>query len=126
MKTIKQEYIIDAALMKVWEAFVDPGVIKKWSGSAAVMDDREGTKFELWGGEIHGTNTKVMKNKTLEQDWYGGEWDEPSKVKFELSSEGDKTKIKLIHENVPDKEIDNIDDGWHRYYLGPMKVYLEK
>ena len=126
MKTIKQEYIIDAPVEKVWRAFIDHEEINEWGGGPAKMDDKVGSAFSLWGGDIHGTNVRVEENRVLEQDWYGGEWSEPSRVKFILSEVNGKTKVELIQQNVPDKEIDNIDDGWRRYYLGPMKEYLEK
>ena len=126
MKTIKQAYLIDAPIEKVWNALVVPKEIENWGAGSAKMDDKVGTKFELWGGDIHGKNTRVVKNKILEQDWYGGDWPQPSKVTFLLSEENGKTKLDLIHENVPDEEAKNIDEGWKDYYLGPLKDYLEK
>ncbi|MBI2031865.1 MAG: SRPBCC domain-containing protein [Candidatus Levybacteria bacterium] len=126
MKTIRQEYLINASVERVWRALVDPKEIDKWGAGPAKMDDKVGTKFSLWGGEVHGTNTKVEKNKLLQQDWFGGDWKEPSIVRFVLSEKEGKTKVELVHENVPDDEHDDIDDGWKRYYLGPLKKYLEK
>lgn len=127
MKAIKQEYLIDAPVEKVWRALVDPKQISEWgAGPNVKMDGKTGTKFTLWGGDVHGKNTKVVENKILEQDWFGGDWAEPSKVRFALSNEGGKTKIELVHENIPDEEASDIDDGWRRYYLGPLKEYLEK
>lgn len=125
MKTTKQEYVVNAPAEKVWEALVDPKQIDEWGAGPAKMDNKVGTKFSLWGGDIHGTNTKVVKNKVLEQDWFGGDWKEPSKVRFTLSNENGKTKIELFHDNIPDGEANDIGDGWHRYYLGPLKEYLE-
>lgn len=125
MNTIKQEYLINAPVGKVWEALVNPKEIEKWGAGPAKMDDKEGFAFSLWGGDIYGTNTKVLPNQILEQDWYEGKWLEPSKVRFTLSKVGDKTKIELLHENVPDNQAEDIEDGWKRYYLGPMKDYLE-
>ena len=126
MKTIKQAYLIDAPIEKVWNALVVPKEIENWGAGSAKMDDKVGTKFELWGGDIHGTNTRVVKNKILEQDWYGGDWPQPSKATFLLSEENGKTKLDLVHENVPDKEAESIDEGWKEYYLGPIRDYLEK
>lgn len=125
MKSIKQKYLINAPVEKVWKALVTPKEIEGWGAGPAKMDDKTGTKFSLWGGDIHGENTKVVENKILEQDWFGGEWNESSKVKFVLSEENGKTKLELFQENVPDEEADNIDDGWKEYYLGPLKDYLE-
>jgi hypothetical protein len=31
-----------------------------------------------------------------------------------------------VHENIPEGEVDEIADGWKRYYLGPLKELLEK
>lgn len=89
------------------------------------MDDKPGTKFTLWGGDIHGTNIRMDKNKIIEQDWYGGNWEEPSRVRCQFLPAGDKTKVILFQENIPDEELDDIDDGWRQYYMGPLKKYLE-
>lgn len=124
MKKIKQEYLISAPIEKVWQALVDPKIINEWGAGPAKMSSDLGS-FSLWGGDIHGTNTKIIKNKLLEQDWFGGDWEEPSKLKFILSQEKGKTKIELIQENIPDKEVDDIDDGWKQYYLGPLKELVE-
>lgn len=130
MKTIKQTYQIKASVEKVWEALVNPKIIEKWSGAGAKMDAKVGTKFELWNGDIHGTNTEVVDppagGKKLVQDWYGGDWAEPSKATFILKENDGETEVSLVNENVPDDAADDIDDGWTRYYLGEIKKLLEK
>ncbi len=127
MKTIRQNYLIDAPVKRVWRALVDPSEIERWGGGQAEMDDKEGTKFRLWGGEIHGTNTKVVENKELSQDWYGGRnWTAPSKVNFKLIPKGEKTDVELIHENIPDQDVEAIRDGWEKHYLGPLRSYIQK
>ena len=55
MKTITQEYVINAPIEKVWLALIDPLVIEQWGGGPAVMNDRVGTEFKLWDGDIWGT-----------------------------------------------------------------------
>ncbi len=122
---IKQEYLIAAPIDKVWEALVDPNIIESWGAGPAVMNDQVGSKFKLWDGDIHGTNTGVVKNKILMQDWYGGDWKEPSKVVFELSEVEGKTKVVLTHSNVPEDEVKDFDEGWKSHYMGPLKEYLE-
>lgn len=125
MKTIKQSYLIKASLQNVWQALIDPAIIDKWGGGPAQMDDKVGTKFTLWGGDIHGKNIKVVKNKELVQDWFGGDWEKPSKVTFTLVEKGNKTEVNLLHEDVPGKEAKNIEEGWKIYYLGPLKELFE-
>jgi len=73
MKTIKQKYSIKAPVEKVWQSLVDPKIIKQWGGGPAKMDDKVGTNFKLWGGDIYGKNLKVIKNKLLIQNWISGD-----------------------------------------------------
>ena len=127
MKTIKQTYNIKAPIEEVWKGLTDPKYIEGWGGGPVKMNDEVGTKFEFWGGDIHGTNTEVVKNEKLVQNWYGDKWPQPSKVTFLLKELSDgETRIDLIHENLPGNEADNFADGWKQYFLGPMKKYLER
>lgn len=125
MKTIKQTYTIEAPVEKVWQALVDPKVIEKWGGGPAEMGANQGENFSLWGGQIEGKNVKVVANKELVQEWYAGNWPEPSILKFELKEKDGKTTVELLHTNVPDKEAKGIEDGWRQYYLGPLKELVE-
>ena len=54
-----------------------------------------------------------------------GKWVEYTKVTFMLSEESGKTKLELVHENIPDKEANDINEGWKIYYLSPLKELLE-
>lgn len=124
MKKLKQIYIIDAATQDVWNALVDPKIITDWGAGPAQMSDKK-EKFSLWGGDIYGTNIEIQKGYKLVQDWYAGDWAEPSRVVFELVSEDDKTKVTLTHTNIPDDEFEGIKSGWKDYYFGPMIELLE-
>lgn len=121
---MKQTYLIDASAQDVWEALVDPKIIHDWGAGPAKMSEKK-EKFSLWGGDIYGVNTSVLSKKRLEQNWYAGDWDKPSKVIFELSEQDGKTAITLTHTNIPDDEFDGIKSGWDEYYFGPIKELLE-
>jgi len=126
VKKIEQTYEIKAPVVKVWQALTDPRVIDEWGGGPAKMDAKGGSKFSLWGGDIHGTNTKIAENELLSQDWFGGKWDQPSKLSFHLRQKGNITEVKLVQTDVPDEDAVDIAQGWKDYYLGPLKDLLEK
>ncbi|HEV7454820.1 MAG TPA: SRPBCC domain-containing protein [Candidatus Saccharimonadales bacterium] len=128
MKQIEKTYTIQAPIAKVWQALTDAKLIEQWGAGPAKMGDTTGGTFSLWGGDIHGTNTKVVPEKLLEQDWYGH--DDPSrcyKVSFAFAPlHEDMTTVKLIHADVPDDEAKDFEDGWRDYYFDPIKELLEK
>jgi uncharacterized protein YndB with AHSA1/START domain len=125
MKQIEQTYEIKAPIAKVWSALVDPKVIAGWGGGPATMSAVADSEFSLWGGDIHGINTRVIEVRLLEQDWYSGDWKNPSKVGFYLNTDGDKTVVRLIQTDIPDNDVKDIATGWSVYYLGPLKELLE-
>lgn len=126
MKVIKQDYTIDAPIEKVWDALVNAETIEKWGAGPAKMQSTEMSEFSLWGGDIHGKNLKVVKNKKLVQEWSHGEDEESSKVEFELSEKGGKTTVKLAHTNLPEGQEKDYEDGWKDHYFGPLKKLVEK
>jgi len=125
MKTVKQTYTINSPVEKVWKAVIDPKEIDDWGAGPAEMDGNVGTEFKLWGGDIWGKNLEVEDKKRLVQEWFGGDWPEPSKVTFTFKDDEGKTVVYLLHENIPDDEAKEIADGWKQYYLGPIKEMLE-
>lgn len=125
MKKITQKYVIKSPIQEVWKALVDPKYIEGWGGGPAKMSDKVGSNFSLWGGDIHGKNIEVVINKKLVQEWFSGKWSKPSVATFNLSSKNDETTIEFTHENVPEEEFKDIEQGWCDYYLGPLKDYLE-
>jgi uncharacterized protein YndB with AHSA1/START domain len=121
MTTIKQTYEMSATPEQVFEALVNEEIIQNWSRDEAKMSAEVGAKFSLWGGQMYGTNLEVIKNKKLVQEWCYDQWETPSKVTFILKSSGDGTIVELLHEDVPEKSVKSISDGWSLYYLGAMQ-----
>jgi len=125
MPTIKQTYEINASAEDIFEALVNPEIIEIWSQDEAKMSDQVGGSFMLWSGQMFGTNLEVIKNKKLVQEWCYDQWDAPSKVTFTLKPKGKSTIIELLHEDVPEKSLKSIEEGWDAYYLGAIKEMFE-
>jgi activator of HSP90 ATPase len=126
MASFSQTYIILASVHEVWQAIVDPEKINAWGGGPAVMDDKVGTEFELWGGDIWGKNIEVVHHKKLKQEWFAGEWDQPSIVTIDMTGASHQTTIVLTHDQVPDEEQASLEAGWKDSYFEPIKNFLEK
>ena len=124
MKTFKKTYKINVPLDEVYEALVEPEIIKEWSGSPADMDIKPNGTFSLWGGSIHGVNLYITKSQII-QDWKEDIWEDYSRVTFNLSEEKGVTTIELIHELIPIRGFKSIIKGWDEYYMGPLKELLE-
>jgi len=124
MKTFKKVYIINVPLEEVYEALVEPEIIREWSGSEAEMDIKPNGTFSLWGGSIHGVNLYISKNQII-QDWKEDIWEDYSRVTFNLSEKNGVTSIELIHELIPIRGFKAIVKGWDEYYMGPLKELLE-
>jgi len=125
MNKIHKDYKIKSSPESVWRALTDPEEIDAWGGGPVEMDAVIGFSFSLWGGDIHGRNLEVVSGKKLVQEWYNGDWREPSTVTFLLSLEESGTRLELTHEDIPEEEVDDIDSGWDDFYIGPLKDYLE-
>jgi activator of HSP90 ATPase len=123
---IHKHYEIKAPIKSVWDALTNPDTIEKWSGADAQMTGVEGDDFSLWDGDIWGTNTQIITNKLIRQDWFGGKWDVPSYVEIHLSEADGATQIELTHERVPQDEEASFSDGWDDYYFGPIQELLER
>ncbi len=126
MPTIQKIYEMNATPEEVFEALVNPDLIQEWSGDEAKMGAEVGAKFSLWGGQMFGTNLEVLKNKKLVQEWCYDQWSEPSKVTFTIKVKDKKTVVELLHEDVPEKFVSTISDGWDAHYLGAMQEMFEE
>lgn len=126
MKRLEQIFTVHAPATSVWQALTDAKTIGLWGAGPAVMEPCEGTKFELWGGSIHGNNVIVVKNEMLVQNWTSSDaWKAPSRVTFVLRGVGDATKVHITQENIPDEDFEAIEAGWNEYYAKPIKALLE-
>ena len=125
MKDYKKYYIIEAEPEEIYAALTNPFTIELWSGYPAIMDDKPGTEFSLWEGDISGVNIEIEKNKKIVQEWFFGEQTEKSIVTIKLFENKKGTQLELNHTNIPDDDFENIVEGWDNYYIGAIKEFFE-
>ncbi len=126
MKQIKQTYIIKAPVEKVWEALTSGPIAEQWGAAPAKVNPVEGGEFSYWDGDIHGTFTKLISNKLIEQDWYGHDHPERKfSAIFTFMRSGNTAVVNLKFAGDIDDEQKDISD-WHDYYFEPIKNLLEQ
>lgn len=126
MRDYKRYYTIPATPEEIFIALTNPFTIELWSGYKAIMDDKEGTEFTLWDGDISGKNLTIEKDKKIVQEWYFGEQDNRSIVTIKIHKKNKGAQIELNHTNIPDEVYDNIIKGWDEYYFGALKTFFEE
>ena len=119
LQEIKQTYDLNATPEAVFDALVNPETIQAWSGAPAQMDDKAGSKFSLFGGQVEGTNLEVVTNQKLVQKWPGD-----TKATITLTRNGDSTTANLLHEDIPEGEVKKFTMGWIEYYFKPMQAFF--
>jgi len=125
MKTIRQHHFISADPEEVFSAITNPFTIELWSGYPAQMESSEGSEFSIFDGDITGRNIRVTPNVQLVQEWYFGDQQEESIVTIDLKPHQLGTKVNLEHTNVPDDDLENIEEGWKEYYWGAIKDFFK-
>ena len=125
MKSIKQHYIIRATPEEVFLALTNPLAIELWSGYPATMEAKEGSEFSLFEGDICGRNVTIVPNRQLIQEWYFGDSGEQSLVTINLSPEGQKTRVELLHTHIPDEVYEEFEEGWRKYYWNAISNYFK-
>lgn len=135
-KPLRIEQEFNAPIALVWRAITEEELLKKWYFDISDFKPEVGNKFHFEGGEegkryVHLCEVlEVIPCKKLKYSWkYEGN-EGLSYVTLELSSVGEKTKVKLIHEGLetftnPDFIRDNFIGGWKYLIHESLKEFLE-
>lgn len=121
MRDIKRYYLLPAEPQDIYNALTIKKMLEIWTGEDAEMAPEPGTEFSLWEGSISGMNLEFEENRKIVQQWYFGDQEEPSIVTILLHPDKKGTSVELRHTNIPDKEYDNISEGWDEDYFGALR-----
>lgn len=124
---LEMEFIMPGTPKQLMEMLTDTALIRKWSGGEAVLEKKEGGKFEMFDGWVNGTVLKATENE-LAYTWKTTGWDEetePSEVHYVLSNDKEGTKVVLHHRNLPTvEEAEEHRQGWDDHFFGPLEEYM--
>jgi len=125
---------------RVWKALIDRDEMENWYFKLSEFKPEVGFEFRFSGGPdkehqyLHICRiTDIIPEKKLAYSWRYDGYTGKSLVTFELSAEGDKTRLKLTHSgletfppDVPDFARKNFEAGWTQIIGTSLKDYLEK
>ena len=118
------EQVVDAPVEKVWDALTTPQLMKQWYFDIPGFRADVGFEFQFEGGTethkyIHKCRiTEAIPGRKLSHSWRYDGYEGNSLVTFELFDEGNKTRLKLIHEGLETFPADNPDFAEGNFALG--------
>ena len=134
------EQAFTSSVDNVWKAITDVSLMRQWFfENIPSFKPEEGftTKFN-----VHANNndylhlwrlTEVVPEKRITYNWRYGGYPGDSFVTFELSRQGDQTKLRLTHTGIESFPQDNPDfsrescrEGWRYFICQRLKVFLNQ
>jgi uncharacterized protein YndB with AHSA1/START domain len=96
------------------------------ANGAAEISREVGGAFSTHGGYIEGRNVELVPNRRIVQAWRVKDWPEGmySVIRFELTGDGDATRMVFDHWGTPEDAREHLAHGWHTRYWEPLQKYL--
>ena len=138
-RPIEIERTFDTPIAKVWKAISSKDDMKQWYFEIAEFKPEVGFEFQFWGGSddkkyLHLCRvTEAVTDSKLAYSWRYDEFEGSSLVVFELSAQGEKTKLKFSHEgletfpkNDPDFARESFAEGWDYIINKSLREFVER
>jgi activator of HSP90 ATPase len=139
-EAIHQERVFNAGRQRVYAALTVEAQFNEviqLSGvmNAAAMAKKQaptklsphpGSPFALFGGYIVGRQVELIPNELIVQAWRVLSWPRGtySVVRFELTDQGESTKLTFDHKAFPKGEAEHLASGWQANYWDPLTKFL--
>jgi activator of HSP90 ATPase len=111
----------------LFEMYTNADKHQQVTGASALITDRLGQPFNLYGGFCFGENIDLIKNKLIIQSWRTSDWPDSvddSIVVIRLVEEGDDTHVYLTHTGLPVTMVDSLRQGWNDFYWSKWRSHL--
>ncbi len=129
MAELVQEVVVDASPETIFELLTVADEHVRWMGTEAELDPRPGGRYRvLVAGQYPavGEFVEVVPNDRVV---FTFGWDAPgnpvppgsSTIEISLHPEGAKTRVRLVHRDLPEGVVGEHTHGWG-HYLGRLSV----
>ena len=126
---IHQEVTINAKPQTVFGILLSSDKFTEMTGGRkAEISTEEGGEISMFGGGISGRNVELKAGKRVVQAWRSNDWPAGvySIIRFELGSDGGKTRVVFDQSGHPDEATEMLSSGWHQMYWDAMNAMLAK
>ncbi len=134
------EKTLDAPINAVWTALTDLDEMKQWYFDIDAFKPEVGFEFRFTGCGPKGEEylhlckvTEAIPGKKIAYSWRYDKYPGNSVVSFELTEDGNKTKLKLTHTGLetfttenPDFARSSFEAGWNEIIGTMLPKYLAK
>ena len=98
----------------------------EFTHSPAIIDRKVGGEFSTFDGWASGTTLELIPDKKIVQKWRAADWPQGyySTVTFELSAEGQETKLVFTQAGIPEDLYADLESGWAEFYWDNLVAYF--
>ena len=129
MKTITMDVeFAGVSARRLFDTYVTSDLHARATQAEAVVGDKEGDEFRVFGGGVRGRNLAVVDGRMIVQAWRGQPWQEAdldSVLVLTFVDTPGGGKIELSQANIPDQAYPLVNKtAWHDRYWRSWHEYF--
>lgn len=129
MAELVREIVIDATPETIWPFLTEVDRHVEWMGTEAELDPRPGGVYRVLVAGEHRATGEFVEVVPREKVVFTFGWVQDGNpitpgsttVEITLHPEGDKTRLRLAHRDLPEDGVEDHGHGW-RHYLDRLAV----
>jgi len=126
-KSLQQTVRLPASPDELFDSYLDPKRHAALTGKPVQIAAAPGSEVRAFDGMLSGRIVAVVPKRLIVQTWRSGTWSpQDADSVLVLSFSGDRAygQIDLVHVNIPDRDFDDVDAGWEKFYWAPWRKFL--
>lgn len=113
---------------RLFKAWLSAKEHAAFTGQAAEVEPRAGTRHAAWGGYIHGWTLSVdADERRFVQAWRTTDFasgDPDSVVTVTVTRSKNGARVEIVHADLPEGSGARYQKGWEDFYLDPLRKYF--
>jgi uncharacterized protein YndB with AHSA1/START domain len=127
MASAEREILVNARPETIFEFLTVAEKHAEWNGTEVELDPRPGGVYRVLSGGAHRAVGEFVEVVPYERVVFTFGWEEPGHpippgstiVEITLIPEGDRTRVRLVHRDLPPDAVAGHTAGWN-HYLGRL------